>query len=132
MIQAAKLVIIDGKGKYLLLERNNHPRYGNDPDLPGGTVEEGESVTQALVREVFEEAGIAIDPEEVQELHAGTDYSRHGNYYALYRIQFTSTPEVKLSWEHASYRWLTRVEFLKVISSSEDTYMQMVYDTLAR
>lgn len=40
MKQVAKLVIIDDRGKYLLMQRSSHPTFGDDPDLPGGTLEE--------------------------------------------------------------------------------------------
>ena len=54
MAKVAKLLLIDPRGHLLLLERSNHPRFGNDPDLPGGTLEEGESLRETMVREVFE------------------------------------------------------------------------------
>ena len=48
MKKVAKLVIVDKDEKYLLMYRSNHPTFGNDPDLPGGTVEEGESLELAM------------------------------------------------------------------------------------
>ena len=83
MKQVAKLVIIDAKGKYLLMQRSNHPTFGNDPDLPGGTLEEGESPLETMIREVFEEAAIVVDQDNIVEVYAGTDYSTHGTHYSL-------------------------------------------------
>jgi 8-oxo-dGTP pyrophosphatase MutT (NUDIX family) len=115
-----------------LLERNDHPRFGNDSDLPGGTVEAGETPLRAMVREVFEEAGITINPEKAKMLYSGTAYSSHQTEYTLYEIHFIDTPEVHLSWEHAAYKWLDRESFLEAIKTSPDTYMEMVYDTLSK
>jgi hypothetical protein len=39
-------------------------------------------------------------------------------------------PEATVSWEHSSYNWLDRDEFLETIKSAKDTYMRMVYDTV--
>lgn len=61
MKKIAKLVIVDNDGKYLLMHRSAHPTFGDDPDLPGGTLEDNELPLEAMTREVYEEAGIAID-----------------------------------------------------------------------
>ncbi len=42
----------------LLMQRSDNGQWG----LPGGYVEPGESVTQAVVREVREETGVEIEP----------------------------------------------------------------------
>ena len=131
-MKVAKLVIIDAEDKYLLLERTNHPTFADDPDLPGGTVEEGESSLRAMVREVFEEVGITINPKKAQLLYEGADYSRHRTHYSLYSIQLVSRPEVALSWEHTGYTWLERDAFLAAIKHTTDTYMYMVYDILTK
>lgn len=130
MKQVAKLVIIDGTGKYLLMQRSNHPIFGNDPDLPGGTLEEGELPLETMIREVFEEAAIVIDRGSVTEVYTGTHYSTHGTHYSLYVAKLQHTPEVVMSWEHSFYEWLDRELFLEKASQANDTYMHMVYDVL--
>lgn len=130
MKQVAKLVIIDGRGRYLLMQRNEHPTFGNDPDLPGGTLEEGESPLETMIREVFEEAAVRIDQANVREIYAGVDYSAHGTHYSLYVAELQETPKIIISWEHAMYEWLRRDAFLDRASKANDTYMRMVYDVL--
>lgn len=50
------------KGELLAISRRNQDLWG----LPGGKVEEGETLKSALVREVFEETGYVVaDPEPV-------------------------------------------------------------------
>lgn len=132
MKQVAKLVIVDDKGKYLLLQRSNHPVFGNDPDLPGGTLEEGELPLQTMIREVFEEVAIKIDQAHVIEMYAGTDYSHRRTHYSLYRTKLQYTPQVTVSWEHAMYEWLDRDAFLEKVSKANDSYMRMVYDVVGK
>lgn len=130
MKQVAKLVIIDGRGKYLLLQRSSHPVFGNDPDLPGGTLEEGELPLETMIREVFEEAAIIVDQTAVQQIYSGTDYSARNTHYALYIVELQDTPEITLSWEHSLHEWLDRDAFLEKAGKANDTYMRMVYDVL--
>jgi len=130
MKQVAKLVIVDGRGRYLLMWRSEHPVFGNDPDLPGGTVEEGEPPLRAMIREVFEEAGIVISEASVREVYAGDRYSVHKTRYLLYIAELQNTPEITMSWEHSSYEWLDRDTFLEKAREAVDTYMHMVYDVL--
>jgi len=129
---AAKVLIIDEQDQYLLLIRDNHPRFGNDPDLPGGTIEYGESPETAAVREVEEEAGISIPVSDIELLYKGLDYSVHGIEYSLYLARVSPRPKVVVSWEHASYAWLSREDFLNTTKSSNDTYMLMVHDVISK
>ena len=48
-------------GKVLVVRRANAPAHGLF-SLPGGVVEAGETLTEAVVREVMEETSLAIEP----------------------------------------------------------------------
>lgn len=50
-------------GKLLVIHKNGGP-YINRFDLPGGSLEEGESLAEAMRREFLEETGIEIEIEE--------------------------------------------------------------------
>ena len=131
MKSVAKLVIIDGSDRYLVLHRDNHPLFGNDPDLPGGTAESGESMTATVLREVQEETGIALEASQVKEVCTSTAYSEHGTSYTLFIAKLSKRPEVTLSWEHAKHEWIDRDIFLATARNAADTYMHMVYDALS-
>ncbi len=54
----ASAVIFDAAGRLLLQLRTDNGIWG----LPGGSVEVGESIAQAVVREVREETGYDVEP----------------------------------------------------------------------
>lgn len=58
-IDVAVGVIIDG-ARVLLAKRPAHLHQGDKWEFPGGKFEPGESLSQALSRELYEEIGIAI------------------------------------------------------------------------
>ena len=131
MKQVAKLVLVDNDNNYLLMYRSDHPTFGSDPDLPGGTLEDGESTLEAVVREVYEEIGVVVRENEVTELYAGTDYSKHDTHYTLYIATVDRRPLITLSWEHSTYEWIPREAFLTAAKNAKDTYMHMVHDILS-
>jgi ADP-ribose pyrophosphatase YjhB (NUDIX family) len=53
---SASAVIFDRRGRVLLQQRSDGGQWG----LPGGSVEIGESVTDAAIREVREETGLIV------------------------------------------------------------------------
>jgi ADP-ribose pyrophosphatase YjhB (NUDIX family) len=53
---AVSAVIFDRRGRLLLQQRSDGGQWG----LPGGSVEIGESVREAVVREVREETGLTV------------------------------------------------------------------------
>ena len=54
-------VIFDRRGRILLQQRSDGGQWG----LPGGSVEIGESVATAVVREVLEETGLRVKPRRI-------------------------------------------------------------------
>ena len=68
MIKAVSKALIKNKnGKYLLLYRGDtHPNFPGHLDLPGGEVESEETSKTATAREVQEETGICIYPNNLK------------------------------------------------------------------
>lgn len=89
-------VITNDEGKVLLLKAN----YGNHHwGLPGGALEPGETIHQALARECLEELGQEV---QIQYL-SGVYY--HGAYESqafIFRVTLSS-PNIILSSEHSDY-----------------------------
>jgi 8-oxo-dGTP pyrophosphatase MutT (NUDIX family) len=129
--KVAKILIVDQEEMHLLLYRSEHPRFGVDPDLPGGLVEENESFLETMLREVKEEVGVDIRAKDTDVLYSGTDYSSHNSHFELFITHVKTRPNILLSWEHSSYIWLSKTDFLEQAKIANDKYMRMVYDTLS-
>jgi 8-oxo-dGTP diphosphatase len=52
--------VTDGRGRLLMIKRGHEPGAGLW-SIPGGRIEPGETDAEALVREMFEETGLAVE-----------------------------------------------------------------------
>ncbi|HEX6495523.1 MAG TPA: NUDIX hydrolase [Acidobacteriaceae bacterium] len=89
-------VVLDGDGRVLLVRRGQQPLLG-EWSLPGGALELGERLEDGVRREVQEETGLDVEPEEIVAVfdhisHAGDDQARVRFHYVLvdYRCSLRS------------------------------------------
>jgi 8-oxo-dGTP diphosphatase len=75
-------ILIDARGRYLLTSRPQGKAYAGFWEFPGGKLEAGETVEQALRRELQEEIGVTIGPAH-RWREAVVDYP-----HALVRLHF--------------------------------------------
>jgi 8-oxo-dGTP pyrophosphatase MutT (NUDIX family) len=68
--------VIFENGRVLLQRRDDNGRWG----LPGGGVEPGESVRQALIREVREETGLDVEPVRLIGVYSDPAYHQVVTY----------------------------------------------------
>jgi len=59
--------VVVNRGRVLLVQRGTEPAKGKW-SLPGGLIEVGELLSDAIVREVREETGLVVEPLELIEL----------------------------------------------------------------
>jgi 8-oxo-dGTP diphosphatase len=81
-VDVAVGVLIAPDGRFLLTSRPEGKVYAGHWEFPGGKVEPGESVEQALRRELQEELGITIGPAEPWQV------TLHDYPHALVRLHF--------------------------------------------
>jgi 8-oxo-dGTP pyrophosphatase MutT (NUDIX family) len=108
--RAASGLILDAKNAVLILRRGDtHPWAAHEPDLPGGFVEDGETHSSGLAREILEEVGLNISESYLKEAGIFThhDYSNNNEIeHSLYAFRCHIRPEIILSWEHDKYDWI--------------------------
>lgn len=92
--------------KILLIRRSRDDMEGWEG--PGGKVEEGETLEEGIIREIFEETGLNVAPEKF--LYASLD--EIGGNKIIFAVYLCSTEEERavLSNEHTEYRWVDRAE----------------------
>ena len=81
-VDVAVGVLIDPEGRFLLTSRPEGKAYAGYWEFPGGKVEPGESIEQALRRELQEEIGVTIASAEPWKVEM-FDYP-----HALVRLHF--------------------------------------------
>lgn len=109
-------IIKNDQDEFLILRRSKE----NDVlplkwDIPGGKVEDGESLTDALKREISEESGVRINSSNVFYLIENVESSINKHFIKLVFIvdsdksdKITLNPE-----EHDEYKWITLNEINK-------------------
>lgn len=106
---AQQAIIVDQDGRVLLLRRPD----GNW-QFAGGRLEEGESWSDGLRREVEEETGIT-DLDIGPALLVATWVYKGVPLYGTYFYCQTETTNITMSDEHEEYRWVTSKEDLDEI-----------------
>lgn len=117
--------------KLLLLLRHELKIEPNTWCVPGGKVDEGETLVAAAVRELKEETGIIADESELH--YFTTIYKTNPTFNLLFHIfslQKNERPEVTLNpTEHVQYRWATLEEALTLpLIPDEDLCIKMLYN----
>lgn len=122
MVGVGGIVICDGE--LLVIKDLFSPGY----KLPGGHIERGESIKEALKREVFEETGIRIEFESIVNLgHFMNGQFGESNIYIVCTARAKSKEiAVMDASEIAEARWISPQEFLN--SETVNNYNKSVVE----
>ena len=109
---AAKAAIFRGE-QILLLHRSLAARDPGVWDLPGGLVEEGETLTRAARREVREETGLEVRLGPMVHVELFGSMSRHGKIRPTVGVFFRGEATGRLvprldPKEHTDFAWVAR------------------------
>ncbi len=105
--------VIVKEGRVLLVQRGTEPARGRW-SIPGGLIEVGEMLTEAVVREVREETGLEVEPialvELLDRIHREADRVRYHYVIADYLCRVIGGT-LKAASDAAAVRWVERAEW---------------------
>jgi 8-oxo-dGTP diphosphatase len=125
------------ENRVLLIRRGQAPLLG-EWSLPGGVLECGETLREAVAREVREETGLVVETSEmlgVYERLVRGDEGRMRYHYVL--IDFLCRPvggDLKAGSDAADVRWFTRGELpaLNLAPDANDVVLKGLARTMER
>lgn len=115
-----KAIIMNGEGKLLAIRRSDTaPVRPLHWDLPGGDLDFGEDPMQGIMREIAEETGLAVEHPEPFDVEAHVN--SNGDFWVTiaYNARCGAVEDVKLSYEHDEFKWVTPEEFLQLKSAEK-------------
>ena len=112
-------VTICDEGKVLIVKRITDDFLGGLYEIPGGKVESGETIKNAIVRETYEETGLRIT--NIKSYLGYFDYSSEiGKITRQFNFSVdVEGKNVKLSNEHTDYRWITKEELSRYFKEED-------------
>lgn len=129
MIKNSIACIAFDEKKVLIAHRNPSGQMGNRWEFPGGKVEDGETDSQAIIREIKEEFGINVT---VGDKIAEASFKHNGNEFSLraYVVFFPHNGMIEKYQltEHTEYKWveLAEIPTLEFVDSDMLIYPQVV------
>jgi len=114
-IRLCVCALVIHEGKLLIVKRSALDSFlPNIWDFPGGGVEQGETLEQALARELKEEIGIDVSDADIQLVGVSEELSGPGNnkreIQFNYQIVLSNTVQITLNSEHSEYDWINQCD----------------------
>lgn len=104
LLDVVRVVISEG-GKILLVQEFDDENW----KLPGGKIHEGETIYQALVREVKEELGLAITEDMIIK-HLSTNIPHSENIRHIFLVRGIKAKDIQETEEVVEARFFTLEE----------------------
>ena len=107
--QKIVLGIVIKESKVLIIQRSKGEKGLNNAKLswvfPGGEIEKGESLEQAVVREVMEETGYEVSPLNIISERQHTQFPAH-IYYLACRLRLNKARSIFSDKEIKKVKWI--------------------------
>ncbi len=128
-LQVGVKALLVQDNKYLFLRRSPSFKAGVQKwDIPGGRIEAGEALYDALYREIYEET--ALELIDVSSLLAAQDIFVTEKDLHVVRLTYLAKAKgtIKISDEHDLYEWMDLQEILS--DPNVDSYLRKVLEDL--
>lgn len=109
-------LILNPKNKLFLMKSTG--KFGSDWIIPGGKIRFGESMEDALEREIIEETNLRLF--DINLLGAEELIEKDRHFIFLEFLAFTKDNKIKLNYEANEYGWFGEMD-LKQISIAKPT-----------
>ena len=106
-------LVVGPSGRVLLIKTR---KWNNTWGVPGGKIDYGETIKEALLREFREETGLEllkITWGPVQESVCGNEFYKDAHFILLNFIAYSHSEDVTLNDEAEAFTWVTVNEALK-------------------
>lgn len=117
--------IMNEKGEILLQKRTaNKRRNPNKWAKTGGQVDSGETVEEAIVREVKEELGIEVPKEQIEviDIHKSSDKNRRFAYNFVFVVNYKIDDYILQEEEVAEVKYVTIEEMEAAKANNDENY----------
>jgi len=107
-------------GRLLVVRRAAHDSLGGVYELPGGGVDEGETITDGAIREALEETGLRV--RRITGVFEGFDYQTGTKPHVRqcnFIVSVESGEVVLEPNEHDDYRWISEDEIAALETTDE-------------
>jgi len=101
--------------RFLLLQRGGTSKsFRGHWEFPGGKIDEGESSAVALARELREESGLEVSPDDLRLIRETIPPGEDLHYSFFEWSCPQDAPEIRVSDEHEKAKWVTFIEARKL------------------
>ena len=113
VVPVVAAVLEDADGQVLVVQRPTGQHYPLFWEFPGGKIEEGESPEEALSRELEEELGLQVAPEDFQYIHQSSHTLPHAEIQISFFLcqKWVGVPKPLLG--QPDLRWVDRSDLPK-------------------
>ncbi len=114
--------LVQCNGEFVLLRRQPHKSSPNAWGLPAGKKDEGETIEQAMLREIKEETGLEVAPENLH--YSSSAFVREGSsdfHWHMFSTDYATQPKITVNpKEHSEFRWVRAGEVLQMPDTIHD------------